>query len=150
MNELGRRARLSSGTMSKVSTQRILPSWDFCYRIATPLQLPPEQLFRIAGLLPPQSPPVQEEAEILDIVRKLTGAARHTVLTMLRAVGGQAAASPLDRLTDLELELLDEFRRLSPEWQQIAVEEVQRVERLEIRIIGADNEETKEPASPAI
>jgi transcriptional regulator with XRE-family HTH domain len=51
--ELGRRASLSSGAISKVMTEAALPGWELCKRVAQALDKPPEQIFRLAGLLPP-------------------------------------------------------------------------------------------------
>ena len=57
--ELGRRASLSSGGISKVMTQQARPGWDFCLKVSHALRIPAEQVFRIAGLLPSLPPAVE-------------------------------------------------------------------------------------------
>lgn len=137
-NELGRRAKISSGGVSRVMTQDILPTWDFCYKISLAFRIPAEHVFRQAGLLPALPPTGAEETEAVTILKSLSGAVRQAVLDMLRAVGGHAV--PVDRLSDLERQLLDQFRQLDPRWQQIALEELARVQDLQIRIIGVESE----------
>ena len=51
--ELGRRAHVSSGHLSKIRTGAQLPTWEVSVRIAYALKMPPEVVFRKAGLLPP-------------------------------------------------------------------------------------------------
>ena len=57
MNELARRADISSGAISLVMSGQRGPGPDVCLGIARALQLPPETVFRKAGLLPPTSEP---------------------------------------------------------------------------------------------
>ena len=52
--ELGRRAGLSSGAISKVITGVSLPRWEFCRKVALAFNVPAEKVFRLAGLLPPE------------------------------------------------------------------------------------------------
>lgn len=57
--ELARRSRLSSTTISKIISGHAKPGWDFCVAIAKPLEVSPEKLFQLAGLLP--SKPEEDE-----------------------------------------------------------------------------------------
>ncbi len=72
------------------------PGLDFCIGVARALDLPPEDILRRAALLPPLPPAVSEEREILRLVRSIGGQARHTAMTMLRALAGapQPASQP--------------------------------------------------------
>ena len=51
--ELGRRAGLSSGAVSKVVTGAALPGSDFCLGVARAFNMSPVDVFRRAGILPP-------------------------------------------------------------------------------------------------
>jgi transcriptional regulator with XRE-family HTH domain len=61
-NELARRAGFSSGTVSMVMTGKNQVSWEFCAGVADAFGMPPEDVFRKAGLLRPTPDPegVQE------------------------------------------------------------------------------------------
>ena len=61
--ELGRRAELSSGAVSKVMTGVVNPTWEFCAKIARALEMPEVEVFRRAGLLPVLPEPRREEFE---------------------------------------------------------------------------------------
>lgn len=50
--ELTRRGGISSGAISKLMSGERKPGPDMCNAIATALNLPPEDVFRAAGLLP--------------------------------------------------------------------------------------------------
>lgn len=50
--ELARRASLSQTAISTVLSGERLPGWDFCAAIARPLEVTPEDVLRLAGLLP--------------------------------------------------------------------------------------------------
>jgi transcriptional regulator with XRE-family HTH domain len=70
--ELGRRADLSSGAISKVMTGAVNPTWEFCAKIARGLEMPEVEVFRRAGLLPPLAESRRQEFErITDILATL-------------------------------------------------------------------------------
>jgi transcriptional regulator with XRE-family HTH domain len=73
-NELGRRAGLSSGHISLVTTERQKPGYEFCVKIAQALQQPPEKVLRLAGLLPDLPGPEEDITfgELLEIMRRLS------------------------------------------------------------------------------
>jgi len=151
--ELGRRSGLSSGTVSAVMTGRAFAGWDFCAGVAGALDVEPDYVFRLAGLLPRLPESVQEEKEVLSIVRRLPTATRSLVLTQLRALAGTSA--PVHVLNEeqpdylpekgLERDLLTEFRRLPAELQEEAIREVERLGELRIRIIGAEEAREETP-----
>lgn len=76
--ELARRVRaagekISGGMISAVAAGDKKAGWDFCKAIAKPLDESPEQVFRMAGLLPPlpssENGPILNE--IIEIVKQL-------------------------------------------------------------------------------
>jgi transcriptional regulator with XRE-family HTH domain len=67
--ELGRKANLSSGAVSRVLTEASLPRWEFCKRIADALDIPPEQVFQLAGLLPLK----QEDDPVVEQIKHVAG-----------------------------------------------------------------------------
>jgi transcriptional regulator with XRE-family HTH domain len=70
--ELGRRAELSSGAISKVMTGTVSPTWEFCAKIARALEMPEVEMFRQAALLPPLPEARRQEFErITDILATL-------------------------------------------------------------------------------
>lgn len=52
-NELARRAGVTGATISNVMNERTAVTYDLCAGIAKALQVPAEDVFRRAGLLPP-------------------------------------------------------------------------------------------------
>lgn len=154
--EMARRGGLSSGAISNVMTGNAPAGWDLCVGIARALEVAPEIVFRKAGLLPSLPPAVEEEREVVGIVRSLPDGVRRTVITMLRSLAGEGAMGAADTapvlaataeervaystMSDLERRLLDQFRQLDPAWQQIALEEMARLGEYQGRITGAEDE----------
>ena len=150
--EMARRAGLSHSAVSNVMSGNAIPGWDFCLGISRALSVPPETVFRKAGLLPSLPPAVEEEREVVGILRRLPAAVRSTVVTMLRSLSGQAPASAPagsgdDRYADNALipELLQEFDQVPDEWKEEAVRQVKFVARMANRppahIIGEEEEQ---------
>ncbi len=52
-SDLARAANVSKGTISDILNERRRPGLDVCVAIARALKYPPEDVLRIAGLLPP-------------------------------------------------------------------------------------------------
>ena len=70
--ELGRRAGLSSGAISKVMTGTTEPTWEFCDKIARAMEMSAVDVFRQAGLLPPIPEAREREFErITDMLASL-------------------------------------------------------------------------------
>jgi transcriptional regulator with XRE-family HTH domain len=154
--EIARRGGLSSGAISNVMTGNAFPGWDLCVGIAQAFDVAPEVVFRRAGLLPPLLPAVEEEQEMVGILRSLPESERHTVVTMLRSLAGERPLSAprpeppggtataearvaYHTMSDLERQLLDTFRRLDPAWQRIALEEVERLGEYQERLIDGED-----------
>jgi transcriptional regulator with XRE-family HTH domain len=95
--ELARRADVSSTQVTDVMNDRTNAGADFCVAVARALGEPPEDILRLAGILPPLPPAVQEEREIVRLVRSIGDQTRQTVMTMLRALAG--VRQPVDAST---------------------------------------------------
>jgi len=158
--EIARRGGLSSGAISNVMTGNASPGWDLCLGLARALDVAPEEVFRKAGLLPALPPDVEEEQQVVRILRSLPAGVRRTVATMLRGLSGEQATGVPDpglaeaastaearvaysTMSDLERQLLDEFRQLEPAWQRIALEEIARLNEYQARVTG-DEKETQD------
>lgn len=74
IRELARRTNLYPGTISKVLNYKNKPGQDFCLAISKALKLPPEEVFRRAGLLPDLPAPLEELSfeELSDVMKRLS------------------------------------------------------------------------------
>lgn len=95
--ELARRAGVNGSTVSLVASGQRNPGLSFCVRIAGALGERPERVLRIAGLLPPLPPSVQEEDEILETVRRLSVTDRDALIRMLRGLAQGGTVWPIAR-----------------------------------------------------
>jgi len=84
--EMARRVGVSHTAIANVASGRAQPSAGLCREIARVLQVPPEQVFRRAGLLPPEplATPTLVEANFL--FAQLSEDEQDTLLTMMRAL----------------------------------------------------------------
>jgi len=87
--ELARRAEIAPQTVSAIITKSRGPGLEACVGIARAFHLPPEDVLRRAGLLPPLPPAVDNERALITLFRQLTGDTQHTVLTILSALAGR-------------------------------------------------------------
>jgi transcriptional regulator with XRE-family HTH domain len=86
-SELARRAGISPAAISMVMSGQNRPGNEFCLGIARALGIPPEDIFRKAGLLPdlPYGPLDQMTLqELHDLMRNLTPRDRRDVLEYAR------------------------------------------------------------------
>jgi transcriptional regulator with XRE-family HTH domain len=82
--ELSRRAGLSRTAISDVILGKANPGFHLCVSIGNALEIPPEGIFRKAGLLP-ENPDIDEEIElILHEVAKLPKGDQEEVLAFIR------------------------------------------------------------------
>ena len=81
-SELARRAGLVPSAVSQVIAGNRGTGPEFCRSVARALHLPPELVFRKAGLLPPLPGPEEDVTfgELLDVVRNLSVEERVLVL----------------------------------------------------------------------
>lgn len=137
VRELARRAGISHTQVNLVLGGQAVVTADFCLAVARALRAEPEAVLRLGGFLPPLPPAVAEEQEVVRVLRGLAPPIRRAVATMVLALGRAAAETEDDRLVR---ELVDEFRQVPDEWQDVALREMERVRgyatRAPVRIIG--------------
>lgn len=80
--DLARVAGIDSGQLSRILNRMRRAGPDTCLAIARALKVPPEKVFRQAGLLPPLPAPEDSIAlqELLDIVQQLSPEEQRGVL----------------------------------------------------------------------
>lgn len=89
--ELARRASITDATLSRIMTGTRQVGPDVANSLARALGEPPERVFREAGLLPSLPPPVEEERELVGILRALPASVRSTVVVMVRSLAREQA-----------------------------------------------------------
>lgn len=70
-SELARKANVSRTAISDVISNKHSAGSELCSAIARALNLPPETVFRAAGLLPPAPPDTEYQEQILHLLRQL-------------------------------------------------------------------------------
>lgn len=86
MREFARRCEVSESTISRIVSGKRNPSSELCRRMGDVLRLPPERIFREAGLLPqnPDESPGTKEA--LYLFRQLPEDERLRILLIMRTL----------------------------------------------------------------
>jgi len=87
--QLADRAGSTIGTVSRVMNQHQDPTADFCHGIARALGVPPERVFRKAGLLPPHiigDEDQDRKNELLDYYESLRDNDRDTAVALIRTL----------------------------------------------------------------
>lgn len=87
--ELGRRAGVSGAAVSRVISGEQNPGADFCAKIAKALGESPDKIFRLAGLLLPESNPAQGEDDLLAVFRQLDKQRQRFLLDAARGLLGR-------------------------------------------------------------
>ncbi len=83
--ELARRANIPRQIINNyINRQRKKPDSDVLVAIARALNLPPETVFRAAGLLPPVSPNSEHQQEFLYLLSQLSPEEQEEILELLR------------------------------------------------------------------
>lgn len=87
-NEFARRSGISPATISLVMNDKRNPGPEFCRAIARAFRIPPEEVFRRAGILDPL-PPTEEELELLRyLFNRMNEEDKVRVLAIARAFAG--------------------------------------------------------------
>ena len=86
MREMARRAGVSHTAIINVVHGHTRPSAQFCLQLAEALQVPPEDVYRRAGLLPTAAPEGASLQEASYLFAQLSDSEQETVLTMMRAL----------------------------------------------------------------
>ena len=81
-SEAARRGGVSASMFDKVISDHAQAGIDFCLGIARAFNLPPEQVLRTAGLLPPLPGPEEDKIlkELVEIVKRLDPDERQEIL----------------------------------------------------------------------
>jgi transcriptional regulator with XRE-family HTH domain len=82
--DIAERADISAPTISRILGTSRRPGPDACVAIAQALRLPPELVFRKAGLLPERTDPAPAVTEIVYLFNQLDQAAQEEALVMMR------------------------------------------------------------------
>lgn len=83
MSELARRSKLSHATVSNIVNGKRGISDLSLRSIAKALNMPPEQIYRIGGILPKARDASEEEEELLFLYNQLNDKDRQTILDMM-------------------------------------------------------------------
>lgn len=83
-SELAVAAGVTRTAISDVLSGRRNPGVELCSAIARALHLPPEIVFRRAGLLPPVSPEIEDQEEFVFLFSQLPPEERREILEFLR------------------------------------------------------------------
>lgn len=111
--ELARRSGLSQTTISEVIQGKRKPSYGFCVVVARALEEKQDDIFRLAGLIPPGNTK-EDELPQTEMIKEIYQAAKQGTLFQL------AESGRVEYLREIEgnpsfRELLDLVRQLSPE-----------------------------------
>ncbi len=93
-HEFARLAGVSQGAIGNVIRGDRQPGPQLCMAIARALHIPPEQVFRRAGLLPPTDPATEETEELLYLLSNLPQDARRELLEFARFKAQQTGPPP--------------------------------------------------------
>jgi len=143
-NELARRMNNMSGSgVSFVMRGERNITYDFCIGIANAFDENPEDVLRRAGLLPTLPSKVQEEAEIVHLLRRLSSEARQVILHTMRSLLGlglpstyqvaneqetnYSADPPRTLAEQLAWHIARDAEELSDEEQQYIIDLMQRI-----------------------
>ncbi len=69
--ELHRKSGLSKTIISDVISDKVTPGYEFCIAIGKALQVPPESVMRLAGLLPPVPAKTEQSEQLLYLFNQL-------------------------------------------------------------------------------
>ncbi|GAP11783.1 predicted transcriptional regulators [Bellilinea caldifistulae] len=92
--ELARRAGVSRTAISDVISDKHSAGFELCLAISRALNLPPETVFRAAGLLPPVSPAIALSEEVMYLLQKLPVEEQERFLALLRFEVERQAKKP--------------------------------------------------------
>ncbi len=97
LRELARRADISAGNLSQVMNYQRGAGPEFCRALARALRVPPEEVFRRAGLLPERPDYDAEEQRALYLFSRLSEPMQHYILTSMEALVEEQKTSHNDR-----------------------------------------------------
>lgn len=124
--DLAQRAGLTNATVSRVLNGSRRAGPEVCLSLADALDLPPEHVFRMAGLLPAGAVEIEEEQEALGLFRKLDAQMRPLALGILRMLDSARRSAP-SLSEQLARDLAREMETMAPEDQQRVFELMKRL-----------------------
>lgn len=118
--DLAHRAGITEATLSRILSGKRKAGPEVCAALADALQVPAEQVFRIAGLLPSVPDAVEQEDEALGLFRRLDAPMRQIALGILRTLDRQQpAADGQQTLSErLAQQIARELESMPPQDQQ--------------------------------
>ena len=84
--DLARRANIDSGQLSRILNRERRAGPETCLGIARALEVPPERVFRLAGLLPPLPENISKEEDLLYYFRQLDDFGKHEAISIIRTL----------------------------------------------------------------
>ncbi len=82
--DLARLANINKGILSRILSNERRPAPETLESIARALKLPPEVVFRRAGLLPPAPPDTEYKEELLYLFNELSPEEQEEIIELLR------------------------------------------------------------------
>jgi len=118
--DLAHRAGITEATLSRILRGKRRAGPEVCTALADALQVPADQVFRIAGLLPPVPDVVEQEDEALGLFRRLDAPMRQIALGLLHALDRQqpAAGEPRTLSERLAWQIAHELESMPPDDQR--------------------------------
>lgn len=130
---LAKKAGITTGAISHIMNETRNPGVEVCFSVAVALDIPPEIVFRRAGLLPPAVPeeanvqvmahlfrqlgPVDQE-QALNFVRSLLGQENYRVLREAQAIYETLRDTQTETALELMNKFMDELKQQKG-WKQI-------------------------------
>ena len=88
--DLAHQSGLAEATLSRILSGDRTAGPDACVALARAVDVPPERVFRLAGLLPPAPPELDEELELRTLFQRLDEGMRQVALDVMRVLGARA------------------------------------------------------------
>jgi transcriptional regulator with XRE-family HTH domain len=85
-SKLAQKSGMAPSTISMVISRQANPGWDFCKAVASAFGIPPEHVFRRAGLLSPKPESDEEVEELLYYYEQLSPQEQRHLLITARAL----------------------------------------------------------------
>jgi transcriptional regulator with XRE-family HTH domain len=122
--DLAHRAGITEATLSRILSGKRKAGPEVCAALADAFQVPAEQVFRLAGLLPSVPDADEQEDEALGLFRRLDAPMRQIALGMLRTLDRQqpAADGPRTLSERLAQQIARELEAMPPQDQQRVLE----------------------------
>jgi len=98
--DLARASGIDTAVISNLINGKRGPGEDTCTAIAHALDLPPETVYRAAGLLPPVTPTMEDTEEALHLFAQLSPEERQEMIDFMRMKLDRKKKKPPDKKPD--------------------------------------------------